>query len=164
MRRPDPCGVHHRHRRVPGLPDARCGSASCPESVGDRRDRRDVPMPDGVRPDGVRRDAVRPDGDRRSLLPDGDRRRLLLRDAQYSRHGGPDGACPAREQTGCCPDAVRPNPARFRRGHGGAACPGTGQTGCYPDAVRPDGVRRCGRRRQQAFQPQEPSGPDVRRA
>ncbi len=127
-------------------------------------------MPDAGRPDGVHPDAVRPDGDHRNRLRDGDRRRLLLQDARCSRHGGPDGACPGTEQTGCYPDAVRPNHARSRRGHGGAACPGRLQTGCcpavLPDAERPDGARCCVRCRwkRQAFQPPEPWGPDVHRA
>ena len=63
----------------------------------------------------------------------------------------PDGACPGRERTGCCPDGAprHPDVPGRRRGagshlapdrsvvHRGGACPGTRRTGCYRDGRCP---------------------------
>lgn len=151
---------HGRHRdgRRRWARDVRCGWASCRESGGFRRlrDGRRERRPDAERPDVHRQrrpDAERPDGGRLRLLRDGDRRGVRPRCGFR-----PDAACPARERTGCCPDA--PCVRCRRRGRG--ACPGTWRTDCCRDGGRPDAVpSRPGVPEQRGPQPWVP---DVRRA
>lgn len=103
-----------------------------------------------------RRDGEHPDGDPLRLLPGAGRRGVRPRCGFR-----PDGACPGKERTGCCPDA---GDVRYRRRDPGA-CPGTWRRGCCLDGDRPDGVPNCPARRSGTEQPGlQPWAPGVRRA
>jgi hypothetical protein len=104
-----------------------------------------------------RRDGEPPDGDHLRRLPDAGRRGV--RPQRGFRR--PDGACPGKARTGCCPDAA--DVRCRRRGHG--ACPGTWRKGYCLDGDRPDGVLNCPVRRSGPVLPElQPWGPGVRRA
>ncbi|MCW2133587.1 hypothetical protein B0G38_002764 [Arthrobacter sp. VKM Ac-2550] len=130
-----------------------------------RRDRHpDAEHPDAEHrgaghPDGVHPDAEHRDGDRPGLQPDAVRPVLLPPDGE-PRHGR-RGACPARLQKDCFPDAVHArHHARGRHGRRGA-CPARLQTGCCRGGGRHrHGCRLDAEQRRRAWRaPLRPASP-----